>query len=264
MVPGCEILTRSMTDTVQLAADAWKTIVSRLPSSHIDIADGVASCLGNVPLFFLNASVLQRPATSPDDLRALLKIVAERSAGPHPWGVMVREDWLPQGWEPLIEEAGLAVVMPMTGMETSEILPPRRPLANLDIRRIGNDAMARDLAVLNAHAYHFPVEPFECIANMHLWQPDSYGYVGYADGKPVSCASAFFATGTVYIAMVATLPEAQGKGYAETVVRHTIAEAQVAMGTQVTTLHATDMGLPVYRAIGYKPGPRIIFFGPAH
>lgn len=238
-------------------------MVERLPSSRIEIADGVASCLGNVPLFFLNASILERPATTPDDLRSLLHLTARRSAGPYPWGVMAREDWLPQGWEPVIGEAGLAVVMPMTGMETAEILPPRRPAPRLDIRRIENDSMARDLAVLNAHAYHFPVEPFECIANMHLWQPGGYGYVGYAEGKPVSCASAFFASGTVYIAMVATLPEAQGKGYAETVVRHTIEQAQQAMGTSLTTLHASDMGFPVYRAIGYKPGPRLIFFGPA-
>jgi hypothetical protein len=124
--------------------------------------------------------------------------------------------------------------------------------------------MARELAILNAHAYDVPAELFECIFNMHLWQPDSYGYVGYLNGRPVSCAAAFPVNGTVYLALVATEPEEQGKGYAATVVRHTITQGQEAMGTLHTTLHATDMGFPVYSAMGYKPGPRVIFMGPAH
>jgi GNAT superfamily N-acetyltransferase len=253
-----------MIDTVQLAAEAWKLMAGRFPSSRIETGAGVTSCMGNVPLFFLNASILERPAESQDELRELLSKVARRSEGPHPWGVIAREDWLPAGWEPAIAEAGLAPILPMTDMQTSQLLPPARPAANLEIRRVDSDAIARDVAQLNAHAYHMPVELFECMCNMHLWHPDSFGYVGYANGKPVSCAAAFPVCGTVYVALVATLPEAQGKGYAATVVRHTVTQAQQALGIQATTLHATDMGFPVYRAMGYQPGPRVIFFGPAH
>jgi GNAT superfamily N-acetyltransferase len=137
-------------------------------------------------------------------------------------------------------------------------------LAELDIVRVTSDALARDLATLNAHAYHMPVDGFECISNMRLWHSDSYGYVGYLDGKPVSCAAVFPVLGTVYVALVATSPEARGKGYAERVMRYAVTQGQQAMGTNHTTLHATDMGLPVYRAMGYIPGPRLLFLGPAH
>jgi ribosomal protein S18 acetylase RimI-like enzyme len=123
--------------------------------------------------------------------------------------------------------------------------------------------MGRDLAELNAQAYHMPAEAFECIANMRLWHPDSYAYVGYLDGKPVSCAAALPVAGTVYIALVATLPEAQGKGYAETVMRQAVTQGQQAMGTKRTTLHASEMGFPVYRAMGYSTGPRLVLLGPA-
>jgi GNAT superfamily N-acetyltransferase len=129
---------------------------------------------------------------------------------------------------------------------------------------VTNDATARDLAELNARAYDMPVDGFECISNMRLWHPDSYGYVGYLDGKPVSCAAALPVAGTIYIALVATLPEAQGKGYADTVMRSVVVAGQEAMGTAHTTLHATDMGMPVYRAMGYTAGPRLLFLGPAH
>lgn len=239
-------------------------MVGRLPQPRIEEAAGVVSCFGNVPLIFLNVSVVDRPAATHGELRALLNTVAERSATcQHPSGVILRQDWLPIGWENLIDEAGLAPMILMTGMEAAEILPPRRPPAKLEIRRVANDATARDLAELNAHAYHMPADAFECIANMRLWHADSYGFVGYLDGKPVSCAAAFPVAETVYIALVATLPAGQGKGYAETVMRHAVTHGKQAMGTTRTTLHATDMGLPVYRAMGYTPGPRLVLLGPA-
>ena len=99
---------------------------------------------------------------------------------------------------------------------------------------------------------------------MRLWQDDTYGFVGYQDGKAVSSAAVMPVAGTVYVALVATLPEAQRNGYAETVMRHAVAQGQQAMGTRHTTLHATDMGLPVYRAMGYDIGPRLIFLAPGH
>jgi GNAT superfamily N-acetyltransferase len=254
-----------MNDTARLAADAWKNMVQRLPTARVQEANGVASCMGNVPLYFLNASILLRPAATLDELRILLDAEAELSSWcKFPRGVIIREDWMPSGWEALAHRAGFEPVMPMTDMEAFELLPPRRPLPALDIRRVKNDGMARDLAEINAVAYDVPMELFECICNMYLWQADSYGFVGYHDGRPVTCAAAFPVNGTVYLAYVATRPEAQGKGYAAAIVRHTITQGQQAMGTRHTTLHATDLGLPVYRAMGYKPGPRVIFLGPAH
>jgi GNAT superfamily N-acetyltransferase len=123
--------------------------------------------------------------------------------------------------------------------------------------------MARDLAELNALAYHMPADAFDCIANMRLWHPDSYAYVGYLGGQPVSCAAAFPVNGTVSIARVATLPEEQGKGYAETVTRQTVSQGQLAMRTTRTALHASDQGVPVYRRMGFRPGPRLVVLGPA-
>lgn len=254
-----------MSDTIHLFTQAWKAMVGGLPSPRIEEADGVATCFGNVPLIFLNINVVGRPADTPDELRALLQTAAGRSATcEHPSAVLLREDWMPAGWEMVIAEAGLVEMMAMTGMEGGELLPPRRPPANVEIRRVTDDAGARDLAQLNAVAYQVPGELFECISNKEFWHPDSQAYVGYVDGKPVSTASAIPVAGSVYVALVATRPEEQGKGYADTVMRHAVTQAQKALSLTRTTLHATDMGQPVYRAMGYTAGPRLILFSPAH
>jgi len=253
-----------MSDTVQLFIDAWKLIVGRLPLPTIKEDDGVVSCFGNVPLIFLNLSVVQRPAETHDELRVFLNTAVRHAAiCKYPSGVLLRQDWLPAGWENLVGEACFAPMVPLTGMEADELLPPRHPLPNLDVRLVVNDAMARTLAELNALAYHMPADAFDCIANMRLWHEDSYAYVGYLGGQAVSCAAAFPVNGTVYIALVATLPERQGKGYAETVMRQAVIQGQQAMRTARTTLHASDMGLPVYRRMGYRPGPKMVILQPA-
>jgi len=129
---------------------------------------------------------------------------------------------------------------------------------------VEDDSAARDLAVLNAHAYHVPDELFECMSTMSFWRDDSFAYTGYVDGKPVSTASVLPVAGTAYVALVATQPEEQGKGYADAVMRHAVSEGQNAMGVIRTTLHATEMGRPVYRAMGYRPGPRLVLLAPVH
>lgn len=122
--------------------------------------------------------------------------------------------------------------------------------------------MARDLAELNALAYHMPADAFDCIANMRLWHPDSYAYVGYLGGQPVSCAAAFPVNGTVSIALVATLPEEQGKGYAETVTRQAASQGQLAMRTTRNSLARLRPGSPGLSQDGVPAGPQISCPGP--
>ena len=120
-----------------------------------------------------------------------------------------------------------------------------------------NVATARDLAMINAQAYEMPAQEWECMCNLQPWHDDSYGYVGYLDGKPVSSAAAMPIDGAMYIALVATLPEEHGKGYAEAVMRHAIEKGRARMGKRRLVLHASDMGQPLYRSMGFRAGCKI-------
>lgn len=253
------------TDNVRLFVEAWKLMTGRLPSPHFSEADGLAACFSDVPDLFFNLWIQSQPASDEASFNALLQTASARAAASaHPVGGIVCEDWAPASWGELAAEAGLAPMVPMTGMEADDLLPPRRPAPDLSIRRVVDDASARDLALLNADAYGMPHDLFECISNTRLWQADSHAFVGYLNGKPVSASAALPVLNTVYIAMVATAPGEQGKGYAETVMRHAIAEGQCAMGVKRTTLHATDAGKPLYAAMGYVTGGRLVLAGPAH
>ena len=208
--------------------------------------------------------MLDRPVADTADLRGLLGLAKERAqACQHGSLVAICEDWAPDDWQTVTAEAGWTPMMNLTGMAASDLLPPRRASPQLELRRVLDEATARDLAVINAHAYGMPPELFECICNLHLWHEDSFGYVGYANGRAVSAAATFPADGTVYVALVATMPDAHGKGYAETVMRHAIAQGREAMGLSRVTLHASDMGQPLYRSMGFESGGRVALLAPA-
>ncbi len=244
-------------ESVRLLINAWKLMVGRLPDGRIHHADGVASCLGHVPLPFFNFSMNDRPLSDAADVRRFFEGVDRATAScAHPTMIALCEDWAPADWGQVASDHGLATMMQMTGMETDHVLPPRRPPPALEIRRVSDDAAARDLATINAHAYGMPPELFECVCNMHLWHDDSLAFVGYAGGRAVTSAAALPVDGTVYIALVATMPDAHGKGYAEAVMRQAITAGQQSMGVARATLHATDMGRPVYQAMGFAPSAR--------
>ena len=64
----------------------------------------------------------------------------------------------------------------LIGMAASERLLPRRASPTLELRRVLDEATARDCAVmptLKACCQKL----FERICNLHLWHEDSFGYV---------------------------------------------------------------------------------------
>jgi GNAT superfamily N-acetyltransferase len=256
---------KSSEENVEVLIAAWSLMVSRFPHAAIQRADGLATMFAHVPLPFINMSVQDRPLVDADDMRKLFAVARARAATCKYTSMLgICEAWAPENWQQIAAEEGFTFALNMTGMAANQLLPLRRPSPILDIRRISDEATARDLAMINAHAYEMPTELFECICNLHLWHNDSFGYVAYASGKAVSCAATFPAGGTVYVAFVATLPGEHGKGYAEMVMRHAIENGRKAKRYSRITLHASDMGHPLYRSMGFESGPRVILLMPSN
>jgi GNAT superfamily N-acetyltransferase len=170
------------------------------------------------------------------------------------------QEWLPEHSREIAAEEWFSFSLNMTGMATDLLLPPRRPAPELAYRRVQEDATARDYAMINAQAYGMPAEPWECLCNLLLWQPDSYAYVAYDHDRAVAAASSIPVGAVMYIALVATLPGQQGKGYADAVLRQAIAQGQAGMGQRRIVLHASDMGWPLYQSMGFTAGAKIPLF----
>lgn len=241
---------QAMTD---LFRDAWKLMTSRMPGPTNIEQDNLATHFGNTPLIFLNLSLYSAPVNDPAHLDQILHQAKARAEGnPHPWFHVLTQDFTPPGWEPIAEAHGFAPAMKLTGMATPDLTPPARPLPQLDIRPITDQRTATDISEVNMLAYGMPTELAAHIATTNLWQPDSYGAVAYIDDQPISASAAFPVNGTIYIALVATHPDHQRKGYAEATFRHVVTEAKRIMGDLPITLHASEAGQPVYARMGFE------------
>jgi GNAT superfamily N-acetyltransferase len=246
--------------------EAWRTIVGRIPGATLEHSDGVATTFGHVSLPLMNVSVLDRASADEADLRRALGVARERARSCiHPTLVALCPGWAPPRWRSIAAEAGLELSDSMTGMAADVLAPPRRPAPPIDLRLVG-PATAADIAVVNADAYGMPLETAQFISCPDIWTKDTFGVVGYVGGKAVTCTAAFVIGEMIYVALVATVREAHGKGYAEAVMRRAIRQAQDAAGQKRIWLHATAMGQPLYHSMGFATGAEIplLAFGDGH
>jgi GNAT superfamily N-acetyltransferase len=251
-------------ENVKVLIDAWKVMTGRFPGATFEQAAGVTSAFAYLPMQFFNLSFQNQPATSEAALRDLFSVMRQRATGcAHPSLMGFCQEWLPERSLEIAASEGYSCSFHMTGMAANSLLPPRRQAPNLVYRRVQDDATARQYAMINARAYGNPEEQWECFCNLLLWQPDSYAYVAFHHDLAVAAASSIPVGEVMYIALVATEPGQQGKGYAEAVLRHAIAQGQTGMGQRRIVLHASDMGRPLYQSMGFAAGAEIPLFTPA-
>jgi ribosomal protein S18 acetylase RimI-like enzyme len=85
-----------------------------------------------------------------------------------------------------------------------------------------------------------------------IWKSDMRGYVAYLGGRPVSIVCSVIGGEAIGIYSVGTLPDHQGNGYAESVMRFAIAEASTKTGLERTVLQTTRAGIRLYKRMGYR------------
>jgi GNAT superfamily N-acetyltransferase len=165
----------------------------------------------------------------------------------------------PVSWPGL---SGLGLSLSGFGM-AGDILPisePHHP--KLDFVRVTAEDQLMAYADLNARAYGMLLEAGrDGLAGSALWKSGMYTYLGLENGVPVSAAATVATGNCLFLALVATAPEAQRKGDGEATVRKALFEGARATGLTRTVLRATLAGVPVYERIGYRKVASIGFYG---
>ncbi|WP_283138860.1 GNAT family N-acetyltransferase [Rhizohabitans arisaemae] len=195
-----------------------------------------------------------------DQLRRAASFMRSKSRPGYLW--IFEELLSPQAREGLFRHAataGLELAFSGRGMAGDLSIPePFHP--ELEFRRVETDEQLTVYGDINARAYGMPPEAGrDALAGSGLWRSDIHAYLGYRDGRPVTCAATIAGPDSIFLALVATLPEEMRRGYGEAVTRKAIHEGAKRSGHRRLVLHATQAGQPVYERIGCHANTPIHF-----
>ncbi len=253
-------------ESMEHFASMWRVLVGEYSGATIEDRPGLSIRRNATPFPFWHAVFLMEPIARSEQLAVRLHEAATYMRANDPSGLLwISEEYLStvalRDIPSIAVEEGLELALRATGM-AGEIFPLGvTPHPLLRIERITTEQQLLDYAEINCEAYGFQVESgSSLLAKSSLWKDTYFAYMGYEGGRPVSGASAVINDGIVFLALVATRPEAQRKGYAEAVVRHALQAAYEASGLTRSILHASDAGFPVYRRLGYQPTCTILAY----
>ncbi|MFJ5031910.1 GNAT family N-acetyltransferase [Streptomyces sp. NPDC088560] len=255
-------------ESMEQLALVWRALVlDRDP--HADVRDlpGIAVRWADSRFAFWNCVTLTEVDADPALLgRRLVQAADIMRAKKQPGFLWLFDDLLGDearaGVRSAAEKAGLAYGFPGTGM-AGDLLPVPEPShPDLTFARVTTEEQLRAYADLNSRAYGFPLEHGrDGLLGSTLWKSRVHAYLGLRDGVPVTCAGTVEADGRLFVALVATAPEWERRGYGEAVTRKALYEGARATGLTRATLHATAAGAPVYPRIGFRPNSPMGFYG---
>jgi ribosomal protein S18 acetylase RimI-like enzyme len=237
--------------------ESFRVIAASRGAGEVRELRGVSIAAAGTTFQMFNAAFLSLGVATEAELaqRILLASLHFNARGLE-WAYWVCEDFL----EPkarrqsrrVFQKHGLHHSVDLPGMVAERIERPAKPLPRIEIRRVG-DSVTRDaFCAIGSVCFHVPIAWFREVFDSHTVWGNFAGYVGYADGEPVSTAAAVMGGGAVGIYNVATLPGQQRRGYGEAVMRHALGEACREHGIERSILQSTPAGYRLYERMGYR------------
>jgi GNAT superfamily N-acetyltransferase len=232
---------------------AWRLICADGPNPVVAATEGMQYIFSGLPISFFNLALLTGSGLSAATLSAKgREACAWAAAQSVPWLFMVTQEQLEPGVDvaATLDACGLAVVMPMTGM-LARTVTAAAAVPGLQLTVPQDDDGCAAILDVNALAYGMDLEAGKATIGARTFWHDQFPVVGVADGKAVSSAAVLMVDGHRYVALVATDPGQQRRGFAAATMRQALGNAARVHGEAPTVLHATDAGRPVYERMGY-------------
>jgi GNAT superfamily N-acetyltransferase len=239
--------------SIRQFVEAWRLMFANLPTASVGEGDGAEYIFSGLPVGFFNIAFLTSRVDSARTLQSRAQTAAAWAADRGgPWLLTVTHEALSPGVDAAaaLDAAGFAAMLPLTGMLASRVAPGSAPPAALDLRVPQDDAGCAALLDVNSAAYGMPLDSAKGALGAGFWA-DHVPALGLVRGTPVSSAAVIMADGYRYVALVATEPTHQRRGYGEAAMRHALDVAARRFGERPTFLHATEAGRPIYARMGY-------------
>lgn len=232
--------------------DAWRLMCGACPGYLAKTTDDVDYIFSGLPIPFFNAAIVGARDISRDGLVAMGRQACDWAAPQSvPWMFVVTHEALGAGVDAsaALDSVGLTTLLPLTGMRAQSVGPPAPNGVQLEVP--DDDAGCGAVVDVNSAAYGVPLDACKPVLGNPSFWASHVPAIGRVDGTPVASAAVLMVEGYRYVALVATRPDHQRRGYADAVMRHALDVATTRYGEKPTTLHATDAGRPIYARMGY-------------
>src|SRR5262245_19494394 len=224
------------------------------PGSVATASDGVLYIFSGCPIAFFNVTFPTGRHISADALKTHAANARAWAAGKQvPWLFVVTHDILESGIDAIaiLDSCGYAAMMPLTGMIAERVEPGAHIPNGLELTRPTDEAGCGAVLDVNGLAYGMDLEAAKTLVGTRAFWAEHFPVVGRFGGRPVASAAVLMVDGYRYVALVATDPAQQRRGFAEAAMRRALELAANAHGERPTVLHATEAGRPVYERMGY-------------
>ncbi len=237
--------------------ESFRVIAASRGAGELRELNGVSIASAGVTFQMFNAAFLSGPVNGNAELsqRILLPMVHFNARGQE-WAYWVCEDFLDAAARrrsrQTFEKHGLRHSVDLPGMAADRLLPPARPLPELEVRRV-RDTNTRDaFCGIGSLCFHVPPAWFREVFDSETVWDRFAGYVGFVDGEPVSTTAVVIGHEAIGVYNVATIPGFQRRGFGETVMRHAVEEARREHGIERLILQSTPAGYRLYQRMGFQ------------
>ena len=237
--------------------ESFRVIAASRAGGEVRELPGVSVASSGVAFQMFNAAFLSGPVLGDVELAQRILLPAMHfNSRKLEWAYWVCEDWMNprarRNARRLFERYGLRHSVDLPGMVAQEILPPVKPPAAVEVRRVSEGPTREAFCAIGSTCFHVPLPWFqEVFESPSVWERFA-AYVGYSDQEPVATAAIVMGGGALGVYNVATIPDRQRQGFGETVMRYALEDAACRLGIRRSILQSTPAGLHLYERMGYR------------
>ena len=241
--------------SVRQFSGAWRLMCTGVAGHTATVVDGVEYIFSGCPIAFFNVAF----PTGRNISAAGLKAGADRARAwasdkGVPWLFMITHEALASGTDAaaILDGCGYAPMMALTGMIAQQVAPVTNIPDGLELTVPNDDSACGAVLDVNGIAYAMDLEAGKPLVGTRAFWADHFPVLGLAGGKPACSAAVMMVDGYRYVALVATDPTQQRRGFADAAMRRALELSARAHGERPTVLHASEAGRPVYERMGYE------------
>jgi ribosomal protein S18 acetylase RimI-like enzyme len=226
-------------------------------SGEIRSLDGTVAMFSGLDYGVFNIALLTRPAADGELEMRLAELAQYFKQRTLRWSFWLCDDLLDtearRQERQTFSRFGMRAISQPPGMLAPALLPPLRPLPQIECRPVRDAASRAVFAEITAVSFDIPFTVAHTVySREEAWKGDYQGFVGLLDGRAVAIVAIVPTRDALGVYSLATMPSLRRQGYGEALLRAAAAEMEQRTGVSRLVLQSTEQGYALYRRMGFR------------